>query len=325
MKDYTVSILVPVYGVERFIERCARSLFEQSYDSIEYIFVNDCTKDKSIEILRRIIEEYPARKQDIFIVEHPQNKGLAAARNTALAHAHGMYTMHVDSDDFLETDAVQLMVEKALSEQADIVVGDINLVIAEKKQLLKREIQEEKTAYLCQLLDWGTVELSVAAKLIRRSVYQESGVQFVDHVCFGEDFSVTPRLVYHAHGIVFLRRPVYNYEKSNETSYSSQRLSERHATSLVEAAKIVYPFFEAKPEASLYETAIARGQAKIKCFILRAVAPQSRKKYKGLFPGLCRSEKLGYSPKIKLFLTQNGLLLLLRIYERGERFFTKKS
>ena len=57
-----VSVIIPIYNVEKYIERCARSLFEQTYENLEYIFVNDCSKDKSIEILEHVIEEYPKRQ-----------------------------------------------------------------------------------------------------------------------------------------------------------------------------------------------------------------------------------------------------------------------
>lgn len=70
MENKKVSILVPVYGVEKYIERCARSLFEQTYDNIEYIFVDDCTKDRSIEILQKVLEDYPNRKKQVEILHH---------------------------------------------------------------------------------------------------------------------------------------------------------------------------------------------------------------------------------------------------------------
>lgn len=70
MEIKKVSILVPVYGVEKYIERCARSLFEQTYDNIEYIFVDDCTKDRSIEILQKVLEDYPNRKNQVKILNH---------------------------------------------------------------------------------------------------------------------------------------------------------------------------------------------------------------------------------------------------------------
>ena len=79
MENKKVSILVPVYGVEKYIERCVRSLFEQTYENIEYVFVDDCTKDKSIEILNSVLAEYPNRKKQAKILHHDKNRGLSHA------------------------------------------------------------------------------------------------------------------------------------------------------------------------------------------------------------------------------------------------------
>ena len=75
-----VSILVPIYNVERYIERCARSVFEQTYKNLEFIFVDDCSPDKSVKILERVAEDYPQWKGRIKILHHDYNRGLAAAR-----------------------------------------------------------------------------------------------------------------------------------------------------------------------------------------------------------------------------------------------------
>ena len=79
-----VSVIIPVYGVEKYIERCARSLFEQTLEDMEFIFVNDCTKDNSIDILLRVIDEYPKRKSQVHILNHEFNKGLPVARQTGI-------------------------------------------------------------------------------------------------------------------------------------------------------------------------------------------------------------------------------------------------
>ena len=97
-----VSILVPIYGVEKYIERCARLLFEQTYENIEYVFVNDCTKDRSLDILKNVIEQYVLRKPHITIVDNERNLGLAGTRNVAMARATGDFVIHVDSDDYIE-------------------------------------------------------------------------------------------------------------------------------------------------------------------------------------------------------------------------------
>ena len=106
MSGPTVSVAVPVYAVERYIDRCARSLFEQTYDALEFVFVDDVSPDASIEILSSLVKEYPARAAAVKMVRHPVNRGLSAARNTALEHCAGEFITHVDSDDYLEPDAI---------------------------------------------------------------------------------------------------------------------------------------------------------------------------------------------------------------------------
>lgn len=75
-----VSVIVPIYNVSRFIKRCVESLFNQTLDDVEFIFVNDCTPDDSVDILKKVIADYPDR--NTMIINHEVNKGLPAARNT---------------------------------------------------------------------------------------------------------------------------------------------------------------------------------------------------------------------------------------------------
>ena len=78
-EPYKVSILVPVYGVEKYIDRCARSIFEQTHHDLDIVFVEDCTPDKSIDILKRVIEEYPDRKAQTRIIRHAHNRGFSSS------------------------------------------------------------------------------------------------------------------------------------------------------------------------------------------------------------------------------------------------------
>ena len=111
------------------MERCARSLFEQTYANLEYIFVDDCSPDNSIAILEKVMEDYPERKEQVRILRHEKNRGLAAARNTAIDAASGAFITHVDSDDYLDRDAVRLLVEKQMETGADIVSGNYYSVL----------------------------------------------------------------------------------------------------------------------------------------------------------------------------------------------------
>ena len=120
-----VSILVPIYNVSTYIEKCANSLFSQTFTDIEYIFVNDATPDDSIEKLQKVIEKYPNRKENITIIQHAENRGLAVARNTAKYAANGDYVLVVDSDDYIEEQMVEILYKKAITDNADIVISDI--------------------------------------------------------------------------------------------------------------------------------------------------------------------------------------------------------
>ena len=132
-----VSILVPVYKVEAHIEKCAVSLFSQTFDSIQYIFVNDCTPDSSIEVLERIITKFPERTKQVSIINHNQNKGIGATRNTLLQAATGKYILWVDSDDFISIDAVETLVSMIEKTSADLVTSNSYYFYRESKCIYK--------------------------------------------------------------------------------------------------------------------------------------------------------------------------------------------
>lgn len=94
-----VSVITTIYGVEKYIERCATSLFEQTMTSdIEFIFVDDCSKDRSVDKLKTLIEAYPYRQDQVKLLIHEENKGLPQARLTGLKQAIGEYIWFVDND-----------------------------------------------------------------------------------------------------------------------------------------------------------------------------------------------------------------------------------
>lgn len=127
MCDYKISIIVPIFKVRNFIERCLCSLFGQTLKELEYIFIDDASPDDSIEILEDVIARYPHRKDQVRIVRHAENKGLPAARNTGLALATGEYVFHCDSDDFVEEDMLEEMYKVAKENDADMVYCDFYL------------------------------------------------------------------------------------------------------------------------------------------------------------------------------------------------------
>lgn len=218
-KKYLVTLAVPVYGVERYIERCARSLFEQTYDNIEYIFVNDCTQDRSMKILYRVLQDYPSRLRQVRVVNHEHNKGLSGSRNTAVAAATGDFIMHIDSDDYVDTDIVERCVERQLTTGADIVSCNFIKHWAgySEKWTHKRydSVKEHCLAVVCR-----KDIVSIVGRLIRISLYRNNSIKSEEGTNIGEDYQVTPKLIYHADKTVVEDGSLYHYDYTNSKSYS---------------------------------------------------------------------------------------------------------
>lgn len=119
-----VSVIIPVYRTEKYIERCVRSLFNQTLDEIEYLFIDDCSPDNSIKILNNVLEDYPHRKEQVIIHRMSRNSGQAIVRNWGMQNATGEYVIHCDSDDWVDADMYRAMYDKAVEEHSDVVICD---------------------------------------------------------------------------------------------------------------------------------------------------------------------------------------------------------
>ncbi len=206
-----VSVIVPIYGVEKYIEKCARSIFEQTYADLEIIFVDDCTPDNSITILKQVLDEYPQKKDKTQILSYPQNRGLAGARKFGLEAAHGDYLLQIDSDDYIEqNDMVETLVLKAIETSADIVICDYNIVKDGKKTHTHVNPSLNHIDCLKQILK-GQVHSAVWNKLIRRSLYIDNNIAPIQGLNMMEDLSVMYRLLYFAKKLAYVPLPFYNY------------------------------------------------------------------------------------------------------------------
>lgn len=117
-----ISIIVPVFNVQEHIERCVRSLFEQSLSELEYIFVDDCSTDGSKETLLSVLAEYPHRQNQVTVLSNSRRRGPLQSRSRGDLLAKGRYLMHADADDYLELDAAERLFRQATDEHSDAVV-----------------------------------------------------------------------------------------------------------------------------------------------------------------------------------------------------------
>lgn len=219
-----VSIIIPVYGVQDHIEKCMHSLLLQSYGNIEYVVVDDCTPDKSIEIVERIIGLYSDRKSSVKIIKHNQNKGLPAARNTGLAEAKGEYIFHCDSDDWIESNMIADMVEVAERDDVDIVYTDFYLSFHQNQRYMSQPTHDNPEKCIGAMLS-GKMKFNVWNKLVRTNLYTENNIFFPEGRSMGEDMAMF-KLFCHAKRAKHIPKAYYHYMQTNPNAFT-KRMSQK--------------------------------------------------------------------------------------------------
>lgn len=211
-----VSIIVPVYGVEKLIERCARSLFEQTLDDIEYLFVDDCTPDKSIEVLKRVMEDYPKRKPQVVIHRMDQNSGQAAVRKWGMLNAKGDYLIHCDSDDWVEKDMYEVLYGLAIKNKADMVSCNYCEERETSINLVYKDISpdDSNTVLLKRILcDKGHLN-SLCAMLISKNLCQNITFPSSNQ---SEDFAMMTQILMKSKKRATTTKHFYHYYINNQS------------------------------------------------------------------------------------------------------------
>lgn len=257
-RHYKVSILVPVYGVEKFIYKCAQSLFEQTYNNIEYIFVDDCTSDNSISILKNTLQNYPKRVAGTRIVKHLTNRGLAAARNTAIDAARGDFVLFVDSDDWIDKDFVEKLICSQIEGSYDVVTAAcLEHKLNGNNVILPKDLSPQDNCL--EILSRSQPSV-VWGRLIKKSIFTENRLLCIEGVNMGEDLQQTPRIFYHARSCAIQPETRYHYNRLNESSYTQGR-SLKMDYQMWKSFDSLRDYFKDKGE--VYLEAWRRGEAKM--------------------------------------------------------------
>ena len=254
--NYKVSICVPIYGVEKYIERCAKSIFEQTYENIEYIFVDDCSPDNSVSILESIIIKYPQRAKNVCILRHDKNKGLGISRNDAVASATGDFLLHVDSDDFVESNMVELCVKRQCETNCDIVVVGYRRIWSNREEIVIPPETKNVLTWVEKTLN-RTYPFTIWGKMIRTSIYLNNDLRVRNNVDNSEDWQITPLLFYLSKSIDVLPQPLYCYDSRNIGSYTNS-FNETKAAQVWETIKLHEAYFSSKE--SNYMSALNQGK-----------------------------------------------------------------
>jgi len=250
-----ISIIVPVYNSEKYIDRCLDSILNQTYKDLEIVLVNDGSNDQSLKIL----ENYALRDTRIKVVNQ-ENKGVAAARNTGLDNATGDYILYVDSDDWIENNMVERMVE--LSANADIVFcGNDNAVSPESVKKIIGITKEiwNKDKIIYEFLRHKIMSGMLWNKLIKRSL--TDGCRFNPKTGYGEDAEFLWQVLQNTNSMIVTNEILYHHVP-DENSISHLSYSEKKYSAISMWEKInadtsaIYPEYLKYARISLTSAAV---------------------------------------------------------------------
>ena len=207
----SVSIIVPVYSIEKYVSTCVKSIMTQTFSDYEVLLIDDGSTDNSGEICDR----YASEDSRIQVIHKP-NGGLTSARNAGLCAAKGEWIMHVDGDDWIEPTMVEQMLQKATHTGAEIVIGDLNFAFPDKKTVWHAvEWTENKTVSLNRYIQSGWNCL--CGSMAKKSIYRKHKLFSPAEITYCEDFHLMVRLCYFASRVVHLAKPLYNYRQRGDS------------------------------------------------------------------------------------------------------------
>lgn len=173
----TISIIIPIYNGEHFIEQCINSIEKNNFSSTEIICINDGSTDDSLKRLLKLKKQF-----DNLIIINQKNKGIAAARNKGIELSRGKYIFFIDQDDYIDDDYIQTFYQKIIDLKADVIIGGYKRVNNKGKIIYKMLPKIGKLGSLLIISPW--------AKIYRKDFIDKNKIRFLNH-SIGEDVFLT--------------------------------------------------------------------------------------------------------------------------------------
>jgi glycosyltransferase involved in cell wall biosynthesis len=222
--DKLISIIVPMYNVELYLEKCVESIEKQTYQNIEVILVDDGSKDNTLEIANNL-----AKKYDNINVYMQKNQGQGAARNTGIAHLHGEYVMFIDADDFMSTEMCEKLLTIMLRFRLDIVecsYQEVFCLINTMGYVYHTHVPEKVILTGSDFYENKPI-LSCCNKLYSKEYLNKINFKFTENH-FAEDVYDISSVILHAKRIMRIDKSLYYYRKDNVSSTrNSQNLDHK--------------------------------------------------------------------------------------------------
>ena len=259
-----ISLIIPVYNVEKYLSKALKSVEKQTFKDFEVIIINDGSTDNSMDI----INEFVGRNKN-FIVIDQENRGLSEARNRGICVSRGKYIAFMDSDDYIEENFLEVLYDNAVKHDADIVCCNFNFYYPENELKVYMPLTSLPGIYTgSKALKKLILDISVHHfawnKLYKRYLFIDKGVRFYD--MYFEDIATSPRLFYYAEKVVLLGKALYNYT-SRETSILGN-INFKKINDFISALGTIRNFLENKNSYKKYKNHIwiYAQKAKIVCY-----------------------------------------------------------
>ena len=312
-----VSVIITIYNREKYIEDCARSLFEQTLDDVEFLFVDDASTDNSVMILRNLLENYPKRKDLTRVICLESNGGRAVARQIGIDHSTGEYVIHVDSDDWIDLDMLEKLYERAKETHADIVGCNLTHEYGNYKCVFKQKYSGDVDEDIRRLLN-GKIFPSLCTSLTRTSLIKDNDITFPQGIDTGEDLLFNLHLYLHANSVVGIDEPFYHYRHTEDSG--SFKHTEKSINSMIEVAKRIEVLMRKTGNYDKFEHDIQYRKFYMKCTLIANFDNQTYNKlWLKLFPethkNIWNYKQFSWKRRVELWLAahnQFGLAVLFQ-------------
>lgn len=219
-----VSVIVLIYNTSKFLDRCVRSLMEQTLTDIEYVFVDDASTDDSMTVLKKVLTDYPEKKEDIKLIRNERNLGQAKSRIKAIEATTGEYVIHCDSDDYVDQTMYEVLYNKAVNEHLDLVWCDFFRTDGKQSTVSLQGPSTDSWSFMKEILTgrrMGTLWCHlIKGNLVREHDYLAPASNLM------EDVVLLMQYAYRAHSFGYVNRPLYYYYHS-ETSITQNTSPEK--------------------------------------------------------------------------------------------------
>ncbi|GEM53434.1 glycosyltransferase family 2 protein [Empedobacter brevis] len=318
MDNCEISVIVAIYNAEEFLEKCLDSIKEQTFKNFEVILINDGSLDSSAEICNSYVKD-----DNRFKVFHIANEGVGNARNLGIKSALGKYIIHVDADDYVESEYLEILYNEIEAKQFDMVFCNFNRLYDDNKLVIENIEGCYSPIDLIKEILLGNQLGVLWNKLMRTDILKKYGLNVQNQINMCEDLHLTIRYLLKSSNIHFVNKPLYNY-RYNIHSYSYNRNSNSFVSMFWVVSSLETELSEYKSFLTEYKLQLRRD----------LVLFGDRKEFKNIYPEtydyVIRSKVLTNFQKVLLLLEQKQiyffvtfLLYVRKLMKKFNYFFSK--